>query len=115
MIVVHLTASTLFGGPERQMLGLAHALAAPCRSAFLSFAEGGHCHAFLDEARRQGFLAQALQHDTPHLLGAVRELGELLGDLRADVLCCHGYKANLLGRLAARRLRVPVVAVSRGW
>ena len=48
MNIVHLTASTLFGGPERQMLGLAGALAGECRSVFLSFAEGGRCRAFLD-------------------------------------------------------------------
>ena len=30
-------------------------------------------------------------------------------------MCCHGYKANLLGRLAARRARVAAVAVARGW
>jgi glycosyltransferase involved in cell wall biosynthesis len=31
------------------------------------------------------------------------------------VLLCQGWKANLLGRPAARRLGIPVVAVSRGW
>ncbi len=31
------------------------------------------------------------------------------------MLFCHGYKANLVGRLAARRLAIPAVAVSRGW
>jgi glycosyltransferase involved in cell wall biosynthesis len=32
-----------------------------------------------------------------------------------DVLLCHGYKAHMLGRLAARRVGIPAVAVSRGW
>jgi glycosyltransferase involved in cell wall biosynthesis len=31
------------------------------------------------------------------------------------MLLCHGYKANLLGRIAARRVGIPAVAVSRGW
>lgn len=31
------------------------------------------------------------------------------------MLLCHGYKANLLGRVAARRVGIPAVAVSRGW
>jgi glycosyltransferase involved in cell wall biosynthesis len=31
------------------------------------------------------------------------------------VLCCNGYKPNLVGLLAARRAGVPVVAVSHGW
>jgi glycosyltransferase involved in cell wall biosynthesis len=113
MIVVHLTSSRFFGGPERQMLGLAHGLA--CRSVFLSFAEGGNCQAFLEEARLEGFSAHALEHDTPHWHAAVEELTGHLHDLGAEVLCCNGYKANLLGRTAARRARIPVVAISRGW
>ena len=115
MNIVHLTASTLFGGPERQMLGLAGALAGECRSVFLSFAEGGRCRAFLDEARERDFEASALEHDTPHLRAATRELAARLRRVRADVLLCNGYKAGLVGRVAARREGVPVVAVSRGW
>jgi glycosyltransferase involved in cell wall biosynthesis len=115
MRVVHLTASTCFGGPERQMLGLAEALSAVHRTAFLSFAEGGRCEAFLDEVRRCGFDGRALRHDTPRLWAALDELTAELERRATDVLCCHGYKADLLGRLAARRLRIPAVAVSRGW
>ncbi|HXG11934.1 MAG TPA: glycosyltransferase [Gemmataceae bacterium] len=115
MNVVHLTSSRFYGGPERQMLGLALALPGEYRSVFISFAEEGHCHAFLDMVRRHGFEALALRHDTPRLVAA---WGELCGELRrrqADILCCHGYKANLVGRPAARRVGIPVIAVSRGW
>jgi glycosyltransferase involved in cell wall biosynthesis len=115
MNVVHLTASTLFGGPERQMLGLGAALAGECRSLFLTFAEGGRCAPFLAAARREGFEAAALQRDTPYLRAAVRELGGRLRWVGADVLLCNGYKAAILGRIAARRVGLPVVAVSRGW
>jgi glycosyltransferase involved in cell wall biosynthesis len=115
MIVVHLTASTFFGGPERQMLGLARHLDTGIRSAFLSFAEGGRCAGFLQAARIQGHPARVLDHDTPRLLGAAGEITAELTRLRADVLCCHGYKADLVGRLAARRRGIPAVAVSRGW
>ena len=41
MHLVHLTASSFFGGPERQMLGLARVLPTSYRSTFLSFAEDG--------------------------------------------------------------------------
>ena len=115
MRIVHLTASTFFGGPERQMLGLAAALPPPYSSAFLSFSEGGRCTAFLEEVRRAGFEGIELEHDTPRLRGAVREVARQLRRLGADVLCCHGYKSNLLGRPAARRVGCPVVTVSRGW
>ncbi len=115
MNLVHLTASVFHGGPERQMLGLARSLPAAMRTVFLSFAEGGRCGAFLATARRCGFEAHALENDSPHLRAAVRELTDHLARASADVLLCHGYKANLLGRPAARRLGIPAVAVSRGW
>jgi len=56
-----------------------------------------------------------LNFDTPRFLAAIREVQGWLHEMQAGVLCCHGYKASLLGRLAARRQNVPVVAVSRGW
>jgi glycosyltransferase involved in cell wall biosynthesis len=115
MMVVHLTASRFHGGPERQMLALARHLPEGVQSAFLSFAEGGRCRSFLSAARRNGFEAVGLDNDTPRLRAAVREVAGHLGRLGADVLCCHGYKADLLGRAAARRAGIPAVAVSRGW
>ena len=110
MIIVHLTSSTFFGGPERQMLGLGHRLVPAYRSVFLSFSEKGRCRAFIDEARRQAFDGWELSKDSPHFLAAIREIQGWLQETRAGVLCCHGYKANLLGGRAARRLDIPVVA-----
>ncbi len=115
MNIVHLTASTFYGGPERQMLGLARHLPDSYRSSFLSFSEGGRCRPFVGMARHHGFEAHALRHDTPHLWAATRELIEYLKSCDATVLCCHGYKADLVGRIAARKLRIPAVAVARGW
>jgi glycosyltransferase involved in cell wall biosynthesis len=115
MNVVHLTASTFHGGPERQMLGLAHRLPPGDRSVFLAFAEGGRSRPFLGAARHHGFEALGLRNDTPRLPAAAREVAEHLRRVGAGVLCCHGYKANLVGRVAARRAGVPAVAVSRGW
>jgi glycosyltransferase involved in cell wall biosynthesis len=115
MRLVHLTSSRFFGGPERQMLGLAKALPADCETLFSSFSEGGRCDAFLDRVRQAGFAARRLRHDTPHLFAARKELSALLHEWRADALLCHGYKADLVGRSAARLAGIPVVAVSRGW
>jgi glycosyltransferase involved in cell wall biosynthesis len=115
MRVVHLTSSTFFGGPERQMLGLAQALPADYSTAFWSFREGGRCGDFVSAVRAAGFAGVALREDTPHWFAAISELTERLRMMRANVLLCHGYKANLLGRPAARRVGIPVIAVSRGW
>lgn len=97
------------------MLGLAENLLPDVRSIFLSFFEGGNCEAFLGEACRLGFEAQALRNDVPHLWKSVAELSSSLRQLRPDILCLHGYKSAILGRRAAVRVGVPVVAVSRGW
>jgi glycosyltransferase involved in cell wall biosynthesis len=113
--VVHLLASPFFGGPERQMLGLARHLPAEYRSTFLTFAERGLSQPFLDEVGRAGFAGQALQHNFPHVGQAVREIAAELRRLRADVLCCSGYKPDILGWRAARKADIPVVAVAHGW
>lgn len=115
MHIVHLTASTLFGGPERQMLGLGRHLPTRFRSTYGSFAEGGRCEPFLAEARAAGFPTFRLSADTPDVPGALDELARLLRDTSVDVLVGHTFKPNVLGRLAARRVGIPVVAISRGW
>jgi glycosyltransferase involved in cell wall biosynthesis len=113
--LVHLTASTFFGGPERQMLGLAKAFPQHVLTTFASFSEGGRCSGFLDEVRSHGFPTVPLTVDFPRVLATIREITGLLRDTSCTVLLCHGYKANILGRLAARRVGIPAVAVSRGW
>src|SRR5205823_5954378 len=115
MRIVHLTASSFFGGPERQILGLATALPSQFATSILSFSEAGRCRPFLDIARRRGFDVAELAFDTPHFCQALREIAAFLRGNFADVLVTHGYKSNLLGRLAARQVKVPIVSVSRGW
>jgi glycosyltransferase involved in cell wall biosynthesis len=115
MHVVQLMASPFFGGPERQMLGLALALPREYRSSFLSFSERGLCRPLLDEARRHGFEAVELKHNFPGVRRAAAEVAQQLRRLRADVVCCSGYKPDLIGWLAARQAGVPVVSVSHGW
>ena len=115
MTALHLTASPCYGGPERQILGLGHELREWCRSVLVSFQEEGRCGDFVHAALRQGFEAHALQHDTPRLLAALCEILAMARRVNAAVLCCHGYKANLLGLFAARRLGIPIISLSHGW
>lgn len=113
-VIVHLLASPFYGGPERQVLGLATAMA-KSRSVFLSFFEKGKAAPFLEQARQRGFEAIGLETNTPNLLGSVREVAGQLRRLQADLLFCHGYKPNIVGLWAARRAKIPVIAVARGW
>ena len=115
MNVVHLMASPFYGGPERQMLGLARHLPSEVRSTFLSFAEGGKCEAMLSECRKHGFEAKALTHNFPHVGKGIAEIAEELKRVHADVLTCSGYKPDILGWRAARRVGIPFVVVSHGW
>jgi glycosyltransferase involved in cell wall biosynthesis len=115
MHIVQLMASPFFGGPERQMLGLALALPASYRTTFLSFSERGLCRPLLEEARRSGLEAIELTHNFPNVRRAVGEVAGQLRRLRADIVCCSGYKPDLIGWPAARRAGVPVVSVSHGW
>jgi glycosyltransferase involved in cell wall biosynthesis len=115
MRVVHLMASPFYGGPERQMLGLARHLPSEVESVFLSFEERGLAQAFLDEARRHGYEAKSLVHNTPRYFACVREVADELRRLKADLVCCSGYKPDLVGWRAARRVGIPVVSISHGW
>ncbi|MBW3597675.1 MAG: glycosyltransferase [Planctomycetes bacterium] len=113
--IVQLIASSSFGGPERQMLELARQLAPRRRTVFASFSEGGSRQDLLEKAAASGFEAVLLRHDAPRLNAAIAEIRELLSRVGAGVVCCHGYKPDLLGGAAARRQGAPAIAVSRGW
>ena len=97
------------------MLGLAQRLPKEYRTTFLSFAERGLARPFLDRVRQAGFDAVCLEHNVPYLRASIREIAGRLQSLRADVLCCSGYKPDVLGWRAARRAGVPVVSISHGW
>lgn len=112
---MHLAASPFVGGPESQMLGLIEHLPTSYRSCVLSFSEGGRCRALLEEASRRGAETVELRENTPRYRASTREIADHLRDWNADVLCCHGYKPDILGLLAAWRAHVPVVSISHGW
>jgi len=115
MIVAHLTTSSCIGGPERLILGLTASLSSSCAGVFFLFPDGGRSRAFGEKLRAQGHGALVLGSDTPHLWAMVRELAARIRELGVGVLCCHGYKADLVGLLASRRAGVPVIAMSHGW
>ncbi|MGH7173683.1 MAG: glycosyltransferase [Gemmataceae bacterium] len=115
MRIVQLMASPFVGGPERQVLGLASALPADHETVFLSFSERGLCRPFLEQARQRGFEAIELIENAPRLRRAAREVADHLLRVGADVLCCNGYKPDVIGWRAARLAGVPVIAVSHGW
>jgi glycosyltransferase involved in cell wall biosynthesis len=97
------------------MLGMATALPREIHPIFLLFRDKGKSANFRCRLEDSGLENYILDHDTPHLLSMVRETASRLQDLGANVLCCHGYKADVVGLLAGRRVGIPVIGVSHGW
>jgi glycosyltransferase involved in cell wall biosynthesis len=115
MKVVHLTDSPFFGGPERQILGLSVNLGSRVETSVLCFRDGASCVPFVRQLANAGIDARMLDRGNPHFIGIIAEIARELRARRADVLICHGYKADLLGWVAARFVGVSVISVSRGW
>jgi glycosyltransferase involved in cell wall biosynthesis len=114
-VIVQFAQSPFYGGPERQMIGLARALPAPYRAAFFSFTDEGGSQGLLDAARKSGFDTVALTRDLPNLPGMILQTAAKLRAVNARIVCCHNYKATIVGLAAARLSRIPCIGVSHGW
>ncbi len=112
--VLHLIASNFVGGPEKQILHHAQDLGCP---GFIvgvgSFHDSPQTPEILIEATRLGLPTVCLPGGLR--ARAPRELASVLRQFPGTLLCTHGYKANILGRLAARAARTPHIAMVRGW
>lgn len=115
LVVGHLTASPFYGGPERQMIGLARAMADSAENVFLCLMEQGKAKPFVEVLRKNRLRDIQLQSNHPHLVACTREVASHLRRIGAHVLLTHGYKADIIGWPAARLAGIPVVMVSRGW
>ena len=113
--VVHLTDSPFYGGPERQMLGLSLALPESIQTTILCFRDHASSVPFLKQLEGAGISARMIGHANPRFLRMIADVATELRRERADLLVCHGYKADVIGLFAARRVGIPVIAVSRGW
>lgn len=109
-------ASPFYGGPERQVLGLAKALRAHrVETVFYSFAERGLARDFLGRASEAGFAAHVLENNFPHLWKCRDELADVFARDNVDWVCTNGYKPDIVGWVAARRAGRPVVSIAHGW
>ena len=96
----------------------------------LAFAARDHGHSPSLITSGRGPLVEGFQQAgipvvlLPHLTAPIRPwydvqaLGEIrraFGELEPGLVAAHSSKAGLLGRLAARSLRIPVVFTVHGW
>jgi glycosyltransferase involved in cell wall biosynthesis len=116
-IAYMVTRADPIGGAQIHVRDLASALTAWGHSATVITSGSGP---FLDDLRAQQTPTILLKHLTApiHPLQDLRALGEIravLRELRPDLLATHSSKAGILGRIAARSLRLPVVFTAHGW
>jgi glycosyltransferase involved in cell wall biosynthesis len=112
--VLHLIGSNLVGGPEKQILH--HAQDMQDTEYRLSIGS------FHDLKDRPEVLVAAEQLNIPTVclpgglrLDLVPRLSRMLAERKGSLLCTHGFKANVVGYLAARRTGTSHVAFVRGF
>lgn len=116
-IVYIVTTASPIGGAQIHVRDLAAAVSAQGHSPSVITSGSGP---FIDDLRRLGIPVVVLRHlSVPiHPLRdwrALREIHAALEELRPELLATHSSKAGILGRLAGRSLRVPVVFTVHGW
>ncbi|MDR1735723.1 MAG: polysaccharide pyruvyl transferase CsaB [Oscillospiraceae bacterium] len=100
MKLLHLIGGGDVGGAKTHVITLLGQLSGVCDVTLISFREGE----FAEEARKAG-------------INVVVADGSLFSDMRTvkkhaegcDILHCHGARANMVGALMRRRLKIPVV------
>jgi glycosyltransferase involved in cell wall biosynthesis len=75
---------------------------------------------FLADLRAQHTPVIVLKHLSAPIamvqdLRAFREIQTTLSNLKPDLIATHSSKAGILGRMAGRTLRIPVVFTAHGW
>lgn len=112
--VLHLIGSNLVGGPEKQILHHAADLrGSQYRMAIGSFHDLRERPEILTAAEELGIPTFCLPGGVrPDL---VRRLSQELRQRKGALLCTHGFKANVVGYLAARRTGTAHIAFVRGF
>ena len=115
--VVHVIAPSPMGGAERIVRLLAGAQYRRFRSSSVV--------ALLDPSGPEPWLVTSLRHaDVPTAcvraprrgyIEEIRQIGSAVRYQRADILHCHGYRADVLGLAAARLSKVPIVSTAHGF
>ncbi len=114
--IVHLRPSNFVGGPERQILRYAgHEQNGLYRVAIASFCDGREGVALLGAANERRIETLALSGGGLRDLCGLQEFIGYIRERAVKLVCTHGYRADLVALLAARRCGVPVVWFLRGW
>lgn len=114
--IVHFIATNFYGGPEKQVITHARCIKEKGFDPYIvSFNENGHHNELLRQAEKAGLKTHAIEVKGAFNPFAIKELVGFLQREDIKLIASHGYKTNIIGRLASSIARIPKVAVSRGW
>jgi glycosyltransferase involved in cell wall biosynthesis len=114
--IMHLIATNFYGGPEKQIIE--HLIRLDknyYRGMIASFSENQSPNETLDRAKTAGLTYHGIPMAGPLDVRAQWKLNRILRQEKVDLLCAHGYKACVMGWWAGLRLKIPVLAFSRGY
>lgn len=112
--VLHLRASNFVGGPERQLLRYAERdQDGPAELLFGVYVGREEGREFRDAIASRG--AEVVSLPVESLTSSVRSMARMLRERQIDLVCAHGYKADIVSLIAGRAVGVSVACFLRGW
>ncbi len=117
MNIAHLISSAGLFGAEKVMLQLAASLKQHGHRPWVVAIENRHNPHLevIEEARRMGLETHIIVSGGRFDLNAAGQLADFIRENKIDIIHAHNYKANLLAFLAARKVRVLLVATLHGY
>lgn len=103
MKIMHMMGGGDVGGAKTHIMTLIQALRANNEVRLISFRDGP----FPQEAAQKGIDVRVITGFNP--LASARAVKKQIADFGPDVIHCHGAKANLVGAIVRRSVRIPVL------
>lgn len=114
-MVLHLIASNFFGGPEKQILmHAARACARGIRLGVAVFEGPGMNTDLVEHCAAKQVPVYRIKADRKIDLASLRRLRKLVHDLQVDILCSHGFKADVYNWVVSKIRRHKTIAFVRG-
>jgi len=111
--IAHFISTSGLYGAERWILGLLNNIK---KIDTLLICSSTDDQTLLKEAKKNGINTRILQvrgnYCIPH---HVNRLKKILQEEKIDILHTHGYKADLIGLLAARFAKIKIISTPHGW
>ncbi len=114
--VAHLIATNFFGGPEKQIIEhLIRLNKGKFKGSIISYIENDEVNETLEIARDKNLNWIGIPMSNPFDIRALFKLIKALKKNQTKLLCTHGYKATVMGWIAVKMNKIPIIAFSRGY